>query len=50
MSPDVNRQAISTAIAHRWDHEVIETLHDFVAVPNVSPAFDAAWAEHGHMD
>ncbi len=25
-------------------------LHDYIAIPNVSVAFDPQWREHGHMD
>ena len=49
MTSDVSGQTISAAIEARWERDVVATLHDFIAVPNVSPAFDADWAEHGHM-
>ena len=26
------------------------TLHDYIRIPNVSPAFDPEWDAHGHMD
>ena len=26
------------------------TLTEYIAIPNVSPAFDAAWEAHGHME
>ena len=29
--------------------DIVPALHDYIAIPNVSPAFDAEWAEHGHM-
>ena len=32
-----------------WEGDVLARLRDFVAIPNVSPAFDADWAAHGHM-
>ncbi len=31
-----------------WD-EVVPVLHDYIAIPNVSEAFDPQWREHGHM-
>jgi acetylornithine deacetylase/succinyl-diaminopimelate desuccinylase-like protein len=31
-----------------WD-EIVPVLHDYIAIPNVSEAFDADWREHGHM-
>ncbi len=33
-----------------WDDEIVPVLHDYIAIPNVSVAFDADWAAHGHMD
>ncbi len=35
---------------HTWDAEIVPVLHDYIAIPNVSVAFDADWAAHGHMD
>ena len=31
-----------------WD-EIIPVLHDYIAIPNVSEAFDPEWREHGYM-
>ena len=31
-----------------WD-DIVPVLHDYIAIPNVSPDFDADWREHGHM-
>lgn len=36
-------------IAAAWDTDVIDRLIEFIAIPNVSPAFDRDWAEHGYM-
>jgi len=33
-----------------WDAEILPTLVEYVAIPNVSEAYDADWAAHGHMD
>jgi acetylornithine deacetylase/succinyl-diaminopimelate desuccinylase-like protein len=33
-----------------WDTAILPALHDYIAIPNVSPAFDPGWAEAGHMD
>ena len=33
----------------RWE-EILPVLHDYIAIPNVSEAFDPEWREHGHMD
>lgn len=33
-----------------WNEEVVPTLADYVRIPAKSPAFDARWAEHGHIE
>ena len=33
-----------------WDQSIVPTLHEYVKIPAKSPMFDAAWAEHGHID
>ena len=33
-----------------WETEIIPVLHDYILIPNKSPAFDADWKAHGHMD
>jgi acetylornithine deacetylase/succinyl-diaminopimelate desuccinylase-like protein len=45
-SPDAARAAIDAA----WAGPVLDTLHDFVRIPNLSPAFDPGWEAAGHMD
>ncbi len=42
--------AVRAAVDARWDDDVVDTLCDFIRIPNVSPAFDRDWAAHGHMD
>lgn len=32
-----------------WATDIEPTLHDYIRIPNESPAFDPDWAEHGHM-
>ena len=41
---------LSSHIEQRWQDSILPTLHDYIRIPNKSPAFDANWAEHGHMD
>ena len=36
-------------LERRWDEELIPRLVDYVKVPAKSPAFDASWAAHGHL-
>jgi acetylornithine deacetylase/succinyl-diaminopimelate desuccinylase-like protein len=33
-----------------WDDEIVPALTDYIRIPNVSPEYDAGWAEAGHMD
>jgi acetylornithine deacetylase/succinyl-diaminopimelate desuccinylase-like protein len=40
-----------TAFMERiWDDEIVPALTDYIKIPNKSPTFDRAWAEHGHME
>jgi acetylornithine deacetylase/succinyl-diaminopimelate desuccinylase-like protein len=32
-----------------WDDDILPVLHDYIRIPNVSVAYDAAWQEAGHM-
>src|SRR5262245_57455308 len=36
-------------VSNVWDRDIIPTLHDYIRIPNVSPVFEADWAELGHM-
>jgi acetylornithine deacetylase/succinyl-diaminopimelate desuccinylase-like protein len=36
-------------LAEVWEREVLPTLLEYVGIPDVSPFFDAGWAEHGHI-
>lgn len=37
-------------IARRWSDDIEPRLHDYIAVPALSPAFDPDWAESGHIE
>ena len=40
-----------TAFMERiWEGEIIPALTDYIRIPNKSPAFDADWEKHGHME
>jgi acetylornithine deacetylase/succinyl-diaminopimelate desuccinylase-like protein len=41
---------LTRTVARTWDEAVLPALEAFIAIPNVSPAFDAGWADAGHMD
>jgi acetylornithine deacetylase/succinyl-diaminopimelate desuccinylase-like protein len=36
-------------VARSWDEDIVPALHDYIRIPNVSVAYDATWAESGHM-
>jgi acetylornithine deacetylase/succinyl-diaminopimelate desuccinylase-like protein len=38
------------AVDRYWDERILPTLTEYIRIPNVSPAFDPAWVEHGHME
>jgi len=38
------------SVRQAWDSEILPSLTDFVAIPALSPAFDADWATSGHLD
>ena len=33
-----------------WETEIVPALHEYILIPNKSPAFDAQWKANGHMD
>ncbi len=33
-----------------WSSKILPTLSEYIAIPCLSPAFDANWAETGHID
>jgi len=33
-----------------WDGDIVGALCDYIRIPNVSPEYDAGWAEAGHME
>lgn len=37
-------------INNLWDAEIIPRLKEYIAIPAKSPAFDADWQAHGHID
>jgi acetylornithine deacetylase/succinyl-diaminopimelate desuccinylase-like protein len=41
--------AVAAHVDAVWTTSILDLLHDYVRIPNVSPAYDAGWAEAGHM-
>lgn len=37
-------------VRNAWDAEILPSLSDFIAIPALSPAFDADWQATGHLD
>lgn len=46
----MNLSDIAALTDRKWDEEIVPRLVDYVRVPAKSPAFDASWAAHGHLD
>ena len=45
----MNLADLKNFVDQRWDRELIPRLVEYVKVPAKSPAFDASWLEHGHL-
>ncbi len=41
--------AVAAGVDQRWERDVVDRLHDYIRIPNVSPAFDSDWDGNGHM-
>ena len=46
MDPKKARELVDKA----WDGSIIQTLVDYIRIPNKSPLFDPDWRQHGYMD
>jgi acetylornithine deacetylase/succinyl-diaminopimelate desuccinylase-like protein len=46
--PDLG--AAQRLIAETWDQQILPSISAYIQIPNKSPAFDAEWKAHGHMD
>lgn len=46
----MNRELASARIAEAWREEIISQLEIYIAVPALSPAFDADWEAAGHIE
>jgi acetylornithine deacetylase/succinyl-diaminopimelate desuccinylase-like protein len=46
----MNPAQIRESIDRLWDRTIVPTLVEYIRIPNQSPDFDAAWAEHGFME
>jgi len=48
--PALDTQALLQSVTQAWDSDIVSQLSDYIAIPAKSPAFDADWAQHGHID
>jgi acetylornithine deacetylase/succinyl-diaminopimelate desuccinylase-like protein len=39
----------SELVGRIWEDDILPTLTDYIAIPNVSPAYEADWVAKGHM-
>lgn len=40
---------VSDTVGRLWDRDILPALIDYIAIPNLSPAFEPDWAAKGHM-
>ena len=45
----LDTHAAASHVEKVWTDDVLPVLHDYIRIPNVSVAYDADWAEAGHM-
>jgi acetylornithine deacetylase/succinyl-diaminopimelate desuccinylase-like protein len=45
----LDAEAAVSHVDKTWDDDIVPVLHDYIRIPNVSVAYDAGWAEAGHM-
>jgi acetylornithine deacetylase/succinyl-diaminopimelate desuccinylase-like protein len=48
--PAQQTAALGAFIDRRWDEQILPALVDYIRVPAKSPAFDADWQAHGHIE
>ena len=46
----MKRDAVSAVVAEVWRDEIVVQLESYIAVPALSPAFDADWESSGHIE
>jgi len=45
----VEQKSVRESVVSSWTNDVIPSLSGLVAIPALSPAFDAEWAKSGHL-
>lgn len=46
----MNTEQLLADAIEAWERDILPSLQEYIAIPNVSEAYDADWAAHGHMD
>jgi acetylornithine deacetylase/succinyl-diaminopimelate desuccinylase-like protein len=46
----VEQKSVRESVVSAWTNDVTPSLSGLVAIPALSPSFDAGWAENGHLD
>ncbi len=46
----MNREQTIEFVDEAWASSILPTITEFITIPNVSPAYDADWQAHGHME
>ena len=46
----MDTDAVSASVARSWRDQIIPELERYIAIPALSPAFDAGWEEAGHIE
>ena len=48
--PRVDHRPLAARIDRQWEQSILPELLEYIRLPAKSPAFDAEWAEHGHIE
>ncbi|MCC5870904.1 MAG: M20 family metallopeptidase [Gammaproteobacteria bacterium] len=46
----IDAKAAQGFVDEVWGDSIVDTLTEYIRIPNKSPAFDPDWAAHGYMD
>ena len=46
----MDKKLTADFVGAAWDKSIVPALTEYIRIPNKSPAYDADWQKHGHMD
>ncbi len=46
---NMNLEQVKKTISTHWSDYILDTLKEYIKIPNLSPQFDPDWEENGHM-